>query len=154
MRRLTAAILVPLLLTASACGDDSGSTTSTGSSSSTDTPSAAGSPSSTATAATPSEAPSSTDAADGSSPVTIPVTVDGSEVTPNGDRVPVEVGQDVVLDITADAPGEIHVHSTPEQEFEYGTGSTKLTISGLDQPGIVTIESHTIDKVIVQLEVS
>ncbi|GAA4130458.1 hypothetical protein GCM10022215_44070 [Nocardioides fonticola] len=75
-------------------------------------------------------------------------------MTPNGDRIPVKVGQDVVLDVTADAPGEIHVHSTPEQEFEYEAGSTQLTISGLDQPGIVTIESHTLDKVIVQLEVS
>lgn len=95
-------------------------------------------------------------AAAGSSdkPVTIKVTFDGEEVTPNGERVDVGTGQDVVLDVTADAPGEIHVHSTPEQELEYQAGDTTLTISGLDQPGIVEVESHSLDKVIVQLEVS
>lgn len=87
-------------------------------------------------------------------PVTIKVTIDGDEVTPNGERVDVGTGQDVVLDVTADAPGEIHVHSTPEQELEYQAGETTLTISGLDQPGIVEVESHSLDKVIVQLEVS
>lgn len=147
MRRLAAAVLVPLLFTAAACGDDSESTAS-GSSGSTSSSSTPSSPSS-------SSSPTASDSDTGSSDaVTIAITVDGSNVTPNGDRIPVKVGQDVVLDVTADAPGEIHVHSTPEQEFEYEAGSTQLTISGLDQPGIVTIESHTLDKVIVQLEVS
>ena len=52
-------------------------------------------------------------------PKTIAVTINGDEVTPNGDRLEVDAGQDVELDVTADAPGEIHVHSTPEQELEY-----------------------------------
>src|SRR5262249_42586877 len=47
-------------------------------------------------------------------PVTIQVAFDGDTVTPNGDRVKVEVGQPVELDVTADKPGEIHVHSDPE----------------------------------------
>jgi len=89
----------------------------------------------------------------GTGATTIDVTFDGDNVTPNGDRVEVEHGQDVELVVTADRPGEIHVHSTPEQELEYDAGTTTLTIDNLDQPGVVDVESHTLDKVIVQLEV-
>jgi FtsP/CotA-like multicopper oxidase with cupredoxin domain len=86
-------------------------------------------------------------------PKTIAVTINGDEVTPNGDRIEVDAGQDVELDVTADAPGEIHVHSTPEQELEYKEGKSTLTITNLDQPGTVDVEVHELDKVIVQLEV-
>ena len=84
---------------------------------------------------------------------TIEVTFNGDNVTPNGDRIEVEHGQDVTLVVTADKPGEIHVHSTPEQELEYDAGTSTLTIRNLDQPGIVDVESHDLEKVIVQLEV-
>jgi hypothetical protein len=45
------------------------------------------------------------------------------------------------------------VHSDPEQELEYDAGTTTLTLTNLDRPGVVEVESHTLDKVIVQLEV-
>ena len=45
------------------------------------------------------------------------------------------------------------MHSTPEQELEYGAGTTTLTLDAIDQPGIVDVESHHLEKVIVQLEV-
>jgi hypothetical protein len=88
-----------------------------------------------------------------SDPKVIKVTFDGDSVTPNGERVEVSTGQDVQLDITADVAGEIHVHSTPEQEVEYPAGESSQTIKGIDQPGTVDVESHHLDKVIVQLEV-
>ena len=56
--------------------------------------------------------------------------------------------------MTADVPGEIHVHSDPEQELEYDAGTTTVEIAPIDQPGVVDVESHTLDAVIVQLEVS
>ena len=83
----------------------------------------------------------------------IEVTFDGGTVTPNGERVEVAVGQDIELDVTADEAGEIHVHSSPEQELEYDEGESTVTIKGIDQPGIVEVESHSLDQVIVQLEV-
>jgi len=88
-----------------------------------------------------------------SDPKVIEVTFDGDSVSPNGDRVEVARGQDVQLEVTADTPGEIHVHSDPEQELKYKAGTTTVTIQGIDQPGTVDVESHTLDKVIVQLEV-
>ena len=38
-------------------------------------------------------------------------------LTPNGTKIDVAVDQKIELGVTADAPGEIHVHSSPEQEF-------------------------------------
>ncbi len=86
-------------------------------------------------------------------PVTVQVTFDGDSVTPNGDRVEVDRGQPVELEITADAPGELHVHSDPEQELSYDEGTSTVRIEPIDQPGVVDVESHDLDKVIVQLEV-
>jgi FtsP/CotA-like multicopper oxidase with cupredoxin domain len=83
---------------------------------------------------------------------TIQVTVSGDTVTPNGDRVQVAVGQRIDLVVTADAPGEIHVHSSPEQEFEYKAGTQTLTLAPIEKPSIVDVESHTLEKTIVQLE--
>jgi hypothetical protein len=84
---------------------------------------------------------------------TIEVTIEGDSVTPNGDRVEVKVGQPIELVVKADVEGEIHVHSQPEHEFEYGAGTTTLKTFTLDQPGIVEVESHALEKTIVQLEV-
>jgi hypothetical protein len=84
----------------------------------------------------------------------IRVTIEGDDVKPNGERVEVAVGQPVVLEVTADQAGEIHVHSTPEQELEYQAGETELTLEPIEQPGTVDVESHALEKVIVQLEVS
>ena len=84
---------------------------------------------------------------------TIDITIKDGKVTPHGDRVKAKVGQPVTLNIDADTSGEIHVHSSPEQEIEFdkGTSTKKLTI---DQPGIVDVEDHALEQVIVQLEVS
>jgi hypothetical protein len=84
---------------------------------------------------------------------TIKVTVSGDTITPNGDRIQAEVNQPIELVVVADADGEIHVHSDPEHEFEYKAGTTTLSPFKIDKPGLVTIESHTLEKTIVQLEV-
>lgn len=83
----------------------------------------------------------------------IDITFTGSDVTPNGQRYDVAVGQRIEFDVTADQPGEIHVHSSPEQEFEYDKGSSTIEVKPIRTPGVVTVESHTLDKVILQLQV-
>ncbi len=83
---------------------------------------------------------------------TIDITFQGDTVEPQGSSVKVKAGKPLTLHITADKPGEIHVHSSPEQAIEYDAGTTDKTLT-LDQPGVVDVESHTLDKLIVQLEV-
>lgn len=82
----------------------------------------------------------------------INITFDGSEVTPNGDRVQVSVDQPIELHVTADEAGTMHVHSDPGQDLSYRKGTTVIKLV-IDRPGIVTVESHHLNKTIVQLEV-
>jgi predicted small secreted protein len=86
-------------------------------------------------------------------PKVIDVTISGDSVTPNGDRVDVKVDQPIQLVVKADVAGEIHVHSDPEHELEYDAGTTTLKTFTIDKPGIIEVESHALEKTIVQLEV-
>ena len=83
---------------------------------------------------------------------TIDMTFKGDTVKPNGVERKVKAGKPITLHIVADKPGELHVHSSPEQEIEYaaGTSNKKLTI---DRPGIVEVESHNLEQLVVVLEV-
>ena len=84
---------------------------------------------------------------------TIDITFEAGTVTPNAERIEVGVGQPVDLVVKADEPGEIHVHSESEQQVPYAAGTTTLKLQ-IDQPGVVEVESHDLEQVIVQLEVS
>lgn len=83
---------------------------------------------------------------------TIDITFKGDSVDPSGVEEKVTAGKPITLHIVADQPGELHVHSSPEQTIEYpaGTSDKKLTI---DRPGIVEVESHDLEQLIVVLEV-
>ena len=96
----------------------------------------------------PSESPSSrTD--DG---VAVTVTREGDSFTPNGERVELGIDQALVLTIEADEAGELHVHSTPEQEIAYDAGTSEHEIT-IDRPGVVEVESHEPASIVLQLEV-
>jgi len=99
--------------------------------------------------ATPSAQVTVTPAAD-AKVIAIKITADS--VDPSGTRIEVKRNQPVVLDIEAAAEGELHVHSTPEKHVEFPAGSSQVTLK-IDQPGIIDIEDHKLDKLIVQLEV-
>jgi hypothetical protein len=83
---------------------------------------------------------------------TISVTRAGDSFTPNGERVELAVGQTLTLTISADEAGELHVHSTPEQEIAYGEGTSEHEIT-IDRPGVVEVENHDPVVVVLQLEV-
>lgn len=139
--------LVPLVLvlagSLSACGGDDADP-STGS------PAASESPSSSTSSATPGDESGSDDTGDDS--VTVEVTREGDTFTPNGERVEMAVGQTLVLQVTADEAGELHVHSTPEQDLAYEAGTSEHEIT-IDRPGVVEVESHDPDSIVLQLEV-
>ena len=81
------------------------------------------------------------------------VTVHGKHVTPNGDRLKVKVGQPVTIHVMSDRAGQLHVHSSPEQELTYRKGMTTLKVT-IHTPGVIDIEDHIANVVVVQLEVS
>ena len=80
------------------------------------------------------------------------LTFEGGEAPPV-ERVEVGVGEEIELVVKADEGGTLHVHSDPEQELEYGPGTTTLKLT-VDQPGVVDVESHELEATVLQLEVS
>ena len=82
----------------------------------------------------------------------IRIKLQGGTTDPSGSTVQVKLNQPVVLDITADEAGELHVHSSPEQHVSFPSGDSRVTLT-VDKPGLVEIEDHDLDKVIVELEV-
>jgi hypothetical protein len=82
----------------------------------------------------------------------VTVTREGDSFTPNGERVELGVDQTLVLTIESDEAGELHVHSTPEQEIAYDAGTSEHEIV-IDRPGVVEVESHEPDVILLQLEV-
>ena len=85
----------------------------------------------------------------------IDVTVSGSSTTPSGQTIDVAVGQPIELRVTADAPGEIHVHSSPdEQEFQYDKGSSTIEVEPIRAPGRVPVESHSLHRTLFILQAS
>jgi ABC-type glycerol-3-phosphate transport system substrate-binding protein len=83
----------------------------------------------------------------------IDITINGSSTSPSGETIDVAVRQRIELRVTADAPGEIHVHSSPEeQEFEYDKGSSTLEVKPIQTPGRIPVESHTLNKTLFILQ--
>ena len=80
------------------------------------------------------------------------LTFEGDTASPNGERIDLGVGETLTLRIDADAPGELHVHSTPEQEIAFPAGQSERTLT-IDQPGVVDVEDHHTGMVLLQLEV-
>ena len=137
--------LVCVLALAAGCGDDGDDGTAT------ETPSASESTSQATESPTATETPSETAEAPEPEGTVIQVTFKGGEVTPAGDRVEAKAGEPITFEIDADAPGELHVHSTPDHEIEFEAGTSTHEIV-IDQPGIVEVELHDPEIVVVQLE--
>lgn len=71
---------------------------------------------------------------------------------PQVERIQLGVGEAVELVVTSDQPGELHVHSSPEQTLTYGAGTTRLPLM-IDRPGLVEVERHEPEALVLQLEV-
>lgn len=89
---------------------------------------------------------------DSPSPEPIAITITDDEVSPLGERVEVSAGEPFTVTITADRAGELHVHTNPEQEWEFSEGTTEFEAT-LEQPGVAEVELHDPDVVVLQLEV-
>jgi hypothetical protein len=96
--------------------------------------------------------PKTTDSGDGAA-VSIDITFKGSSVDPNGRQIEVPVNEPIELRISADAAGELHVHTQPEQEIAYPEGESSHELT-LDRPGVYEVESHDLEKIVVELEAS
>lgn len=90
--------------------------------------------------------------ADADTPDRVELTFEGGEAPPL-ERVEVDPGEEIEIVVTADEPGELHVHSSPGETLEYAAGTTTLKLT-IDQPGVVDVESHELETLVLQLEVN
>lgn len=81
----------------------------------------------------------------------IELTFEGDSA-PATERVSIDPGQEVELVIKSDEPGELHVHADPEQVLDYTAGTTTVKVT-IDQPGVVDVERHEPEALVLQLEV-
>lgn len=97
----------------------------------------------------------SSDKGSSDQPITVDITESGGKIEPVGKVVKASTGQEITLVVTSDAKDEIHVHSSPEHEFEVAAGDEdkKFTFS-VDTPGTIPVESHGLEVTILKLEVS
>ncbi|MDP3891222.1 hypothetical protein [Nocardioides sp.] len=149
MRSLSAAALTAIIvLVLSSCSseDDDTAPAKDG-----ETPTAPAS--SAATSATPTSGPASPTAPPQPSGPTLAVTVDGDDVGPNATELTVAAGEPLLITVTASRPGELHVHSKPEQFVEFAKGVTTYELV-VDVPGQVEIEEHDTSVVVAQVQVT
>lgn len=151
MKRSTVRVLplvAGLVLALGACGADDDSTAADA---------APAAPSSATSAPAPSEDASEPVEEETEDPyagsVVVEMSFEGGTASPLGERVMVDVGQQVVFLVSADEPGELHAHTTEELVLEYPAGESELTMV-VEQPGVVEVESHDRGAVLVQLQVS
>ncbi|GAA1848517.1 hypothetical protein ACFFOM_00575 [Microlunatus capsulatus] len=94
----------------------------------------------------------STPAAPAADALTVDITIAGGDVTPNGQKLDVAVGQEVVLNVTSDEDDEIHAHTGGDgYELEVEAGQPATGSFTLGSAGSFEVESHHLEKVIVVL---
>lgn len=141
-RTMMAAVGTAMLVMLGGCASD----TDSGGEAPTITTSGTASPEGEATAPGPVPDPASVGG------TVIDIEVQGAQIRPLAERVKVEVGVSVTFQVVSDRPGELHVHSEPEQTLEFQDGETALKVT-IERPGVVDVEEHETGKLIVQLEV-
>lgn len=151
MMRVRAAFVTTALIAVSSvvagCGGTSDSADPSTESTATVSPTPQPSPTKTATsAALPSTTPTT------QARQIIRITIGADSSRPRGTRFKVKRGEPVFFDVTAVQAGELHAHSTPEQQLAYTKGNSTGSLT-FDQPGIIEVEDHRLGKLVVQLEV-
>ncbi len=84
--------------------------------------------------------------------VVVEVMIEDGEARSPVERVEVDAGEQVELVVMADSAGELHVHADPEREITYEVGTTTFPLQ-IDRPGLVDVELHHSDQLLVQLVV-
>lgn len=84
--------------------------------------------------------------------LTINIEISGRKTIPNGEKINVRVGQQVILKVTSDTDDEIHAHIGEEgYELPVRAGRPARGSFTIDSPGSFEIESHHLEKIIVIL---
>jgi hypothetical protein len=103
-------------------------------------------------AASPTSVPPSPPSLNPGYALTVNIVISKGKTTPNGEKINVRVGQEVILNVTSDTDDEIHAHIGGEgYELPVQAGTPAKGSFTLDSPGSFEVESHHLEKIIVIL---
>ena len=136
--RLPSALAITVVLAVSGCGDDAGGDDTTAASG-TDTTATTGAPGTTDEAA--------------AAPRTVSLRYAGGAVTGGSQRVTVDAGEEVRLEVTSDVDEEVHVHGY-DLVVPVAAGETAAVDVVGDLPGVWEVELHESGDVLAELVVS
>jgi hypothetical protein len=83
----------------------------------------------------------------------VEITIAKGTVTPTNATLTAKVGQPITLRVTSDAADELHVHSTPDHEFEIVAKPEQEFSFTVDVPGSVAVELHHLDRTVATIQV-
>lgn len=109
--------------------------------------------SATTSAGTGTAAPEMTDQQSPPERVVIDVTIAGGNVTPTNQQVQAKVKQPIIVRVNSDAADELHVHSSPEHNFEIKPENGQAFQFTVDVPGRVDVELHHAGKTVATITV-
>jgi hypothetical protein len=83
----------------------------------------------------------------------IEVTIKGGDVTPTNEQLKAAVKEQIVVHVNSDAADELHVHSTPEHNFNIEAKPIQSFQFTVDVPGKVDVELHKLNRTIATIQV-
>lgn len=86
--------------------------------------------------------------------VQVDVTIEDGEITPLGETVEAETGQQIRIVVDSDTHDEFHVHSDPEHELKIEEGANQVFTFSIEDPAVYEMESHELGVVIVKFQIS
>jgi hypothetical protein len=87
------------------------------------------------------------------SALSIDITISNGTVTPTNAQLSAKVGQPISVRVSSDTPDELHVHSTPDHEFEVKPQPNQTFQFTVDVPGSVEVELHKADRTVATIQV-
>ena len=131
----------------------SGCTSSAGPEASASPSAVVGSPSEPSSPATsPTSVPARSPSLNPEYALTINIEIARDKTVPNGKKINVGVGQNVILNVTSDTDDEIHAHTGGAgYEMQVQAGTPAKGSFTLDSRGSFEVESHHLEKTIVIL---
>jgi hypothetical protein len=108
-----------------------------------------------ASSSSASAAPSASAPAGSPAPgqLVVDLTIAGGKATPTNEQLQATVGEPIVFRVTSDAEDELHVHSTPEHEFEIKAAGGQSFQFSVEVPGRVDVELHKLNTTIATIQV-
>jgi hypothetical protein len=81
------------------------------------------------------------------------VTIKGGDVPPTNEQLKAAVKEQIVVHVNSDAADELHVHSTPEHNFNIEAKPIQSFQFTVDVPGKVDVELHKLNRTIATIQV-